>query len=407
MQSGSRYIIATGIGLLALSILYFLSLVLFVPFLVTVPVIFVSLVFIFGWILKNAVSGADKIKHPAWAWVMLFAGVSVVVYRFPVLAVHYGGWDAWGIWNLHAKYLTDPVNWKKMFENIYFAHPEYPLFIPAVNGFFIRLFAGKYVMAIPFIFNFCMTLFIPVLIFLENVKKNIVVAGIFLFLFAADTFFLTKGATQYADTTLAFFFLCAFVCVNYADEDRKFVLLTAASAGCCVWIKDEGCILALIFIVFYSQTFFKKKNILSFAIGAGVPIAIYLIYKIGYAPLSGTMSEKDNDMLSHLHDWGRYKTVYHFFIDNVNKKFYYVKVLFFLYLIVCVVQRQWPGKQFLLIICCMAAYTMVYVTSSGSIEWLLDTSQERLMHQLMPALMYVFALRFSEIQFSLAQQKTE
>jgi len=412
MQNGSRYIIATGVSSLGLSLLYFLSLVLRVPFFITVPAVFVSVLVIFRWVLKKDVIDEKKPvekkeQYPFLASVILVAGVYLIVKGFFPVAEKYGGWDAWGIWNLHAKYLADPANWKKMFENALYAHADYPLYVPAVNGFFIRLFSEKYLMVIPFIFHFSITLFIPVLIYLEILEKNIVVAATVFFLFAIDTFYLTKGATQYADTALAFFFLCAFVCINHADEGkgRKYITLAAACLGCCIWTKNEGSILALIFILGYPNSFFSKNNIKAFAMGLGAPLLVFLIFKMFYAT-DGAIISSHKGAFSQLFVASRYQVIYKYFIENLNAKFYYVKVCFFIYLLICLLEMKGPDKQFFLLLCCMGAYALVYVLSpgGGGVEWLLGTSQERLMHQLMPALMYVLSQRFAHVQFSLPRK---
>jgi hypothetical protein len=404
MQTASRYIIAAGIGSFVLSLLYFLSLVIHVPFVITVPVIFISVLAVFIWVLKGATPAVDKTQHPYWAGIILLAGVYTIITGFFPLAEKYGGWDAWGIWNMHAKYLADADNWKKMFANSSFAHPDYPLYIPAVNGFFIRLFSAKYTMVIPFIFNFAITLFIPVLIYLENLRKNIVVAAIVFSLFAFDTFFLTKGATQYADTPLAFFLLCAFICINYAGEGRKYITLCALSLGCCMWTKNEGTILALIFMGFYARTFLSRKNIGAFAAGIVLPLLVFLVFKVLYAPDAAIVSGQNAQSFRQLFIKDRYDMVWDFFKNNVAQKYWYVKICVFIYLLLCLLERKIPDKQFFLLLLCTLAYTMIYILTPGGIEWLLDTSQERLMHQLMPALMYVLSMRFVTVQFSLAKQ---
>jgi hypothetical protein len=406
MQSGSRYIIATGISALCVSLFYFLSLALHVPFVLTVPVIFASVCTIYVLVVKGMKPVDNKIPHPVWAWLILLAGVIFITINFLQVAEKYGGWDAWGIWNLHARYLADAANWKKMFDNISYAHPDYPLYIPAVNGFFIRLFSEKYLMVIPFIFHFSITLFIPVLIYIENVKKNTAVAAAIFFLFATDTFYLTKGATQYADTPLAFFLLCAFVCINYAGESKKYIAMAAACLGGCIWTKNEGSILALVFIIFYAKTFLSLKNIRAFAVGFGIPAILFFLFKVFYVPAGGGISASfDKNMLSQLFVKDRYDMIWDFFKDNVAKKYFYVKICLFIYLLLCLIEWKRPGKQFFVIFGCVVVYTMVYVLTPGSIEWLLGTSQERLMHQLMPALMYVFSQRFSRVQILLPKQQ--
>ncbi len=405
MQSGSRYIIATGIGTLGLSLLYFLSLVLHIPFFITVPVIFVCVLFVFWWVVKGIKPVDSTVQQPFWALLVLLLCLFLIVGGVLPVADKYGGWDAWGIWNLHAKYLADPDNWKKMFQNISFAHPDYPLYVPAVVGFFLRLFSEKYLEIIPFIFSFSIMLFIPVLIYFENLRKNIAVAAIIFFLFALDSSYLKNGTSQYADTPLAFFFLCAFICLSYAHEDRKYITLSAVCLGGCIWAKNEGSILALLFIVFNMKLFFSRKNIKAFAAGMAIPLFFFLLFKICYAPDAAILSGQNKETFNQLFIKDRYDLVWDYFKDNVAHKFYYVKICVFNYLLLCVLERKWPDKQFLLLVCCAIAYTMVYVLTPGGIEWLLGTSQERLMHQLMPALMYVLSQRFVRVQFSLPKQE--
>ncbi len=405
MQSASRYIIAAGLSTFALSLLYFLSLVIGAPFVITIPVVFIGAGFVFYWVVKGGKEEDDAVLHPFLSPLILFVGVYKILQNFYPLAEKYGGWDAWGIWNLHSKYMADGANWKKMFQNISFAHPDYPLYIPAVNGFFIRLFGGQYTMVIPFVLQFAITLFIPVIIYLETLKKNIVVAAVILLMFAADTFFLTKGATQYADTPLAFFFLCAFACINYAKESSKYVLMAAASLGCCMWIKNEGAILAFIFIVCYAPDLFARKNIGAFAVGIGLPLLVYLLFKTHYAPDAAIVSGQGKDSFNQLLMKDRYDLVWDYFKNNVAQKYYYVKICLFVYFGFCIIERRGPDKQFFVLLLCIIAYTMIYILTPGKIEWLLETSQERLMHQLMPALMFVFAQRFAGVQSSLVIRK--
>lgn len=411
MQSGSRFIIATGISALSISLLYFLSLVFHLPFFIIVPIVCISIYYVFKWaysadpILENG--PVENIKeYPWWSFVIFIAGVYLIVQGTNAIANRYGGPDAWGIWNLHARYLADPANWKKMFENALYAHADYPLFVPSVNGFFIHLFSEKYLMVIPFIFHFSITLFIPVLIYIENLKKNIVVAAAVLFLFAIDGFYLERGASQCADTAMAFFFLCAFICANHADEGKglKYITMAAACLGCCIWTKNEGIVLAAIFIVCYPNTFLSKLNFKAFAKGITGPVLVFLLFKVFYATDCAIISNYKG-AFTQLFAIDGYKVFYGYFIENLNTKFYYVKICFFLYLIICMVESKLPGKQFIIMVGCMVAYSMIYVLSPHGLEWLQGTSQERLMHQLMPALMYVLSQKFVQIQFSLPKKE--
>ena len=396
MQNGGRFIVIAGISSGCLGILYFLSLVLHIPFFITV-VLAVAAIFLFSRWLFTGVVGADaeKTAYPFLAILLLILGIFLLVYGSYPLAVKHGGWDAWAFWNLHAKYLADPLNWRKLFTNKVGDHPDYPLLLPGVSAFFIRLTGGYGYTIIPFIFSFSIMLFIPVLIYLENLEKNIIVAGLVLLFFATNTFYLSNGVAQYADIPLAFFFLCALICVNHVPENKTNVIITAACLGCCMWTKNEGLILAAIFILFHARTLFLGGNALYFISALAVPVIVLMVFKIFYAPNNDMFSAQGRDTFSQVFMTDRYKLIYKYFSMALNEKFYFVKVAFFSYLALCIIERQWPGKQMLMLIDCMAAYMMVYVLSVEYLEWHLVTSIDRLMLQLMPAMMYVIARRFS------------
>src|SRR5262249_40595038 len=56
----------------------------------------------------------------------------VLVMRW-VLSNPYGRWDAWAIWNLHAKFLAAPsAAWRGMFDAaLGWSQPDYPLLLPS------------------------------------------------------------------------------------------------------------------------------------------------------------------------------------------------------------------------------------------------------------------------------------
>ena len=101
----------------------------------------------------------------------------------------------------------------------------------------------------------------------------------------------------------------------------------------------------------------------------------------------------------------RYTLVWESFTANLNSKFNYVKLGFYLYFLICIIEKKWPGKQMLLLITCLLAYFIVYIITPRDLAWQLATSQDRLMHQLMPAMVYVIASKLSEITFLLPQKQ--
>ena len=406
MQTASRFIVVAGIALGCVSMMYFLSLVLHVSFFITVLFIVAAVLLLVRW-TDSATSGKEApAQFPAWTLAVLAIGTTILVQRSYPLALKHGGWDAWAFWNLHTKYLADPAHWSKYLTNpnTNGDHPDYPLLLPACQAFLIRLAGGNGYTLVPFIFGFSITLFIPVLIYLEAVQKNIVVAVLVLLLFAQNTFYLYSGTSQYADVPLAFFFLCALVCVNHVQENKRNMVLTAACLGCCCWTKNEGFILAGVFILFNARTLFSRSNATYFISGLLVPGLVLMIFKSYYAPQNGMVSGQNVDTIKQLFMAGRYQLTYKYFVMMLNDKFYAIKIIFFGYLALCVFERKWPDNQMLMLVGCMIAYLLVYVLSVEYLEWHLITSVDRLMLQLMPAMVYVISRKFSNAWFFTADQ---
>lgn len=405
MQLISRSIIATGIALGGISMLYFLSLVLRLPFAV-------ALLFILGvpgafvwWFFKKTQAAADEQSYITRLPLnILLTGVALIVVKSQSLALKYGGWDAWTIWNYHARFMASADHWTNLFSGT-IDHPDYPLLVPALNGFFLRLSAGAGATMIPFIFSFTVTLFIPVLIYMETRLQSIIAAAAIFLLMAGDNFFLQNSLTQYADAPLAFFFLGALVCITYAENDRKYLVLAAACLGCCAWTKNEGIILAVVFITFYLRVFFSPKNLLYTLVGLIIPLVTLFVFKRFYAPSNDIVSKQGLATWHQLFMVDRYKLVWSHFVQELDQNFYYAKVGFALYVLLCLLGKKWPGKQFLMVTTCIAAYLMVYILSTKDLEWHLATSLGRLLLQLMPAMMFVFARKFAGGKISFVTQK--
>ncbi len=399
MQQSNKYIILMGIFTGCLSFIYFLSLFVQVPFIVTILVIIAALFYLYKWVIIDPHKGKDSPKISWLAILLLMAAIYLISHSAYTMAKKYGEWDAWAIWNLDAKYLADPLNWRKLFQNVEYSHPDYPLCLPSVIGFFMRLFSNHFTTIIPFVFSLLITICIPVLIYGEFSNKNIVAGAATLIVFTQCNFYVMAGVLQYADLLLAFFFLCSFICINYIPEGKKYIILSVFFLGCCAWTKNEGIILAFIFLLFYAPVLFSKENI-KYSMGAMViPIVIILLFKITSDTSNDLLNESGNQTFGLLFQNERYMTTYNSFISNVNEKFFYVKIGFYIYIILCIVEKKLPGRQMLVLLTCLVAYFLVYIITPKPLEWQLHTSQDRLLFQLMPAMIYVLALKISGIPF--------
>lgn len=388
MQNAIRHIFLSGLCMVCISILYFLLLVLHMPVVIIVPVTAVCLWLLVKIYLKYIPATPDH-KNSIITIAILIAGLVYLCWNIYQATAKYGEWDAWAIWNYHALCLTDGQHWTNMFASATNDHPDYPLFLPALLGFFMRFSNNSYFAFIPVIVHIFITICIPVLLFSRLAVKNIIIAAVVLWLIVSDKFFVLRGVSQYADTALAFFFLCAIIAMDKTKEDKYYVTISAAFLGACMWTKNEGAVLAVLFFLFYTKSFFSKQHIKYTAIGIAAPLACLLLFKIMYAPANDMVTGLHESLLTKAMDKQRYHLIYTYFINNINNSFHYLKVIFIVYLCYCAWQKRLP-LNFIMVLCCLLCYMGFYVFTSQDLDWHLGTSQDRLMHQLMPAVLYIF-----------------
>ncbi|WP_345078202.1 hypothetical protein [Nemorincola caseinilytica] len=380
-----------GIAAGALSMVFFLLLAAGVPFVGIVPVVGIALWAYWKYGVAATMKWVeDDGSRPFFSLIILAVGMATMVAKSYPLTERYGGWDAWAIWNLQAKYLASDT-WRTLFLNVRHGHPDYPLLVPGITAFFARILPMCRIEAIAFVPAFCFMLFIPVLIYLQYAGRSIIVATYVLFMLATDKFFLTLGVSMYADTALAFFFLCALAAMKQQLAGNRQVAIAAAALGCAMWTKNEGVVLSAIFCLFYFRELFLGGRYKYFAAAIALPVLTLVVFKLGFAPANDMAHGLSGDTWHHLTDMERYRQIFTSFSDNIEKNFGYIRMGVLLYGIVCLWRRQWPGKDMLMIVCCVAAYFMIYVVSFMDLQWHLLTSADRLLHQLMPALVFVIA----------------
>ncbi len=329
--------------------------------------------------------------------------LGVGMYMFTYVAVHFAGkhgeWDAWDMWNLKAQFLSDPDNWHNLFRYKERTHVDYPLCLPATIAFFLRLFGSDYLLIVPFVFAFLTSICMPVMIFNEISGRNIILAALVFAVYIFDGIYVVVGVHQYAEVVIALFFLSACVCINYAATDRKYLVLSALFLGLCAWAKNEGLILAAIFLLFYAKTFFSGQNYKLTLFSLAFPLGVLAIFKLSFDVQNDMVSGIGSDTWSYLFDGSRYQQIFDSFVIRIGHRFKYTALLFACYLLACIIQKKMPAKQVLLVLCCLIAYQGIYVVTPMDLDWHLRTSQDRLMYQVFPSLLYAMFNSLADIKF--------
>jgi len=162
---------------------------------------------------------------------------------------HGDGWDAFAIWNLHARFLfRGGSHWRDGFTTLIpWSHPDYPLLLPAGIAHFWT-YLGHDDPAVPATISLLFTFGTVGLLFSAlSILRSRAAAMLGGLTLLTTPFFIEQGAAQYADIPLAFFILATtvFLCVH--DEDvrngpkvHRVLVLAGLAAGFAAWTKNEG-----------------------------------------------------------------------------------------------------------------------------------------------------------------------
>ena len=208
---------------------------------------------------------SEDLLLPHWLHHVLRAGfalsLSAALYGAirRVIALPNGeGWDAFAIWNLHARFLVrgGPA-WRDGFSPLIpWSHPDYPLLIPGAIAHFWTL-AGSESQAVPAVIGLVFTISTGGLLFSGlRILRGLNVAVLGSMALIATPAFIEQGTSQYADVPLSFFLLATVVLVRFDDavvsesSGAKGLLgLAGLALSFGAWVKNEGLLFLLALVV--------------------------------------------------------------------------------------------------------------------------------------------------------------
>lgn len=163
---------------------------------------------------------------------------------------HGEGWDAFSIWNLHARFLfRSGTVWSEGFSPLIpWSHPDYPLLTPGAIAHFWT-YIGHEIQAVPaliaIVFTFATVGLLYSSLTLLRGRISAMLASLAL---VTTPFFIGQGTSQYADVPLSFFVLAAvsLLCLHDSfvesgcTRTNRLLILVGVNAGFAAWTKNEG-----------------------------------------------------------------------------------------------------------------------------------------------------------------------
>lgn len=219
---------------------------------------------------------------PAWLAAACALAALVVTALFLEHSVRYpeGGWDAIAIWNLRARALFGASD---RLAQVFTAelqptHPDYPLLLPGLvaHGWFAL---GTRTQVVPIAVSFLFAAAGVVALATAVGRRRGTALGLAAALLLLGTpDFLMLAWNQYADLKLALLLLVA---VALASEGK--FAAAGLAAGLVAYTKNEG-LIELLVLLFAVLAVSGWRAALRFLLGAALPLALLLQFKLRWAP---------------------------------------------------------------------------------------------------------------------------
>ncbi len=329
------------------------------------------------------------------------AGIAVLATLAIALRMPHGDWDAWGIYNLTARFIfLGGPSWHRAFTPGLGIHPDYPLLLSdsVVRGW---LYAGGASTVVPAIvgilFAYALVGVVAGGIWILRGRRHAALAAVTLL---GTQIFLTTSARQYADLPLAFFFVATIVLYALAKrlhDDETWLLVGAGvCAGLAAWTKNEGLLFVLVVsvgLLLLHHRFRRHRTdrhvIAAYLWGLLPVLAMIAVFKLALAPPNDLVSGQGSGTLPRLLDVSRYWLIVKSTLLTLLR-FPVVPVAVFLALVGRdrdAADRRATRLTMFAVLALAAGYFVVYLTTPLDLGLQMHRSLDRLLMQLWPLIL--------------------
>jgi hypothetical protein len=358
-----------------------------------------------------------------WTWLLAIAfGIALLISWTRLvqmaIALPVGGWDAWALWNLRAKYLAGPGDsWRYAVSALLSnTHPDYPLLLSA---FVARLWkaGGAMDMMAPIatglaFFAALLALLVSTVALLRGAASALLAGLVIL----STTSLLTWAPAQYADIPAAVYYLGAialiFLDASATAGGRWTLFWAGLFTGFAAWTKNEGiaflvCVLAAFFIfTLWQRTMGAALSRTGWLLAGATPgVLLTLWLKFFLAPAADPLVTQGLSGLARLHEVNRYTEVAGAFFNNLVNLGSGVAHPLILLAILAVILRWQLEERYKLpaliattgLVLVFLSYCAVYLITPSGVTWHVQTSFDRLILHVWPSALLVFFVQLRPV----------
>ena len=436
--------LASGFGLGIFSVVFLVVRVLGLTRLIAVDTA-VLLLLLVGYSLPR--SGAaltpgreyEDFDPPPWVRRILAASLLIAVLASvgngvlrSIAHPHGDGWDAFSIWNLHARFLfLGGDHWRNGFSALIpWSHPDYPLLLPAAIAHFWS-YLGHDDPVVPSVIGLLLTFStLTLLVSSLAVLRGSVAAMLGGLVLSSTPFFVEQGTSQYADVPLSFFMLASLVLLNLAGggylenhpSPTGSVLLSGLAAGFAAWTKNEGLLFFVALVLAQTWVFALRPfrdstdgqssrswRLMAGFLGGAAPVLVMVFWFKHSLATPGDLFSTPRIILDKVLTPGRYWTILQWFAKAFLRFGSWWIVPGTLAMLVfrlltrgkrCPVREPlfWVSAISLGLV--LSGYFAIYVITPRDLYWHLRFSLNRLFLQLWPSAIFLFFLFCGRLNFA-------
>jgi hypothetical protein len=336
---------------------------------------------------------------------------------------HGDGWDAFAIWNLHARFLfLGGSHWRDGFSTLIpWSHPDYPGLVPAAIAHVWSYLGHDDPMIsaiVSLVFTFAtLGLLVSAVATLRGINSA-AMAGIAL---ASTPFFVEQATAQYADIPLSFFFLAAIALLHlYRQRSAQIpngsptglFVLAGAAAGLAAWTKNEGLLFLFAFLLPQMAIFAWRKRPpsselrlnsvreLVMLLLAIAPFLLLIAWFRHFIAPAGDLFSSSGTMIHKILTPGRYWAILQWYAKEFFRFGGWVVPTTVLFVALGFlgpssgIRRQDTAfrSSVLMLALTLGGFFSVYVITPNELYWHLRFSLNRLFLQLWPTVIFLFFL---------------
>ena len=350
----------------------------------------------------------EKMKHETAFNITALAFCLLTAILISILSQQFsfGGWDAWGLYNMKAKFLIyGGKNWTDVAKVHWHTQPSYPLLLPLINTWIFSVFQKNLIevasmTGVIFSISCGLLLYAGLSLFIQRP-----IAFLASLLLLTTPSYIFWGTVQYADVLLAYYLLASIILLILTLRTLKprMALLAGLFWGMMPFAKNEGIVMLVLFIVTTSglllldKTYHRAKSlrlIKNLLLGASATVFMNLVFKIFLAPATREILFNPLTRKLPYCNFEGFLTTVLFFIKTIMSLGWILTWILIGLLAIANYKKWFALKEARILALIFAGFSLsllyVYMTTVHfDLAWRLECTSTRISFYLLPAALFI------------------